>query len=691
MRLLALAPVVLLLGFQEAAHPLDVGLKEVSSKMLEEILGYLAGDELEGRCAGFPGNDKASAYIAERFQVAGLKAVGDPDDQGKATYWQYFKIRRGELTTRNCLGFLPGSDPVLKDEIIVVGAHHDHVGKFGQQRAGQLGEMLGTDNIWNGADDNGSGTTALLGIVKAFSAVSARPKRSILFITFSAEEWGLLGSRHYVEHPLLPLDRTVAMFNMDMVGRTDEENTANAYGLGTAEGDRFRPLLELAAKRHGLKFANLDPHFGDGSDHISFFGKGLPVCGISEKGPCPDYHRVTDSPEKIAYGTMERIARTAAQFVWDLADYSGTIRRDAAYRRPAPKEAGKPRLGAYLEAVEGDALKALALGPGRGAMSVNGFVEGAVAVTQGVKEGDILISFNGETFDEDRPREKLTKNLERIIRGEPVALELIRDGKALTLPLTWPLTETDHKIKALIEEYVKTGSPEAARKLAEFGDEAEPRVSRLDPAIAGPLLDGIAVRKAADKLHESWGTRWFVYRDASGKGVGTLRISVAKSKAAGEPLEVTAESRLWGEWLVLRAVCERDGRLTLREASLEGSGGVRKVFPDSTIAESLAGSLVHPHVLLLVATARPSLFSARKLDPTGGRTGVTVSLKDEGDHEVDLGEGKRAKRRKIAYREEGRAPSAIWLDESGRVARMDGPGGRLEASTQAEAEAELAR
>src|SRR6185503_12575935 len=104
----------------------------------------------------------------------------------------------------------------------------------GQHRAGQLGESTADDEIWNGADDNGSGTTALLGVARHLAATEARPRRSILFLTFSAEEWGLLGSRHYVDHPLIPLANTVAMFNMDMVGRTDTEFAANAYALGTA-------------------------------------------------------------------------------------------------------------------------------------------------------------------------------------------------------------------------------------------------------------------------------------------------------------------------------------------------------------------------------------------------------------------------------------------------------------------------
>ena len=438
---LATLGLLLLFPLQEPAHPMDKGLEPLTSALLKEYLTYLASDELEGRCAGFPGNDLATEFIAKKFREAGLKPVGDKDDKGGPTYWQRFTIRRGELTTRNCAGLLEGRDPVLKDEIVVVGAHHDHVGRKGQQRAGQLGSATKEDEIWNGADDNGSGTTALLGVAKAFAAAGARPRRSILFLTFSAEEWGLLGSRHYVSHPLFPLDKTVTMLNMDMVGRTATEGAANAYGLGTVAGDAFRPIVEAAAKRAGLSL-NYDSSFGDGSDHVSFYAKGVPILGLSERGPCPDYHKVTDHAEKIDYGTMEKIARTAALTLFDIADFAGSLRRNPEFKRPVAPDSGKPRLGAYLESVEGEALARLALGEGRGAMSVNGFIENSVAETGGVREGDIIVSFNGETFSADAPREKLTENLDKIARGKPVPLELVRGGKRFTVQLTWPPVET---------------------------------------------------------------------------------------------------------------------------------------------------------------------------------------------------------------------------------------------------------
>ncbi len=644
MRLIATLLLLAPLLQDPAAHPLDAGTRAVDAALLKEILGHLASDELEGRCAGFPGNDKATEYIAKRFADAGLAPAGDPDAAGKKTYFQHFAIRRGELKTRNCAGLIEGSDPALKDQVIVVGAHHDHVGVQGQQRAGQLGQSTETDKIWNGADDNGSGTTALLGVVKAFGAVKARPRRSILFLTFSAEEWGLLGSRHYVQNPLVPLERTAAMLNMDMVGRTDTEFMASCYGLDTVEGDLFRPLLDAAAKRHGLAWATKDGSFGDGSDHISFFAKGVAVVGISEKGPCPDYHKVSDSVEKIAFPTMERIARVAATFTWDLADLEGPVKRSATFKRPAAKESGKPRLGAYLEAVEGESLKALGLGEGKGAMSINGFVENSVAETQGLKEGDIVVTFNGEGFGAERPREKLSENLSKVVRGEAVAIEVLRDGKRLELKLTWPPTERDAKATELIAAWLKGKDDKVLGELAALGDEVEPRAARIAGDDGRTLLGAVAIQRSAGDF------KGVTLRSEDGKT--EWKILAARLREEGEPLEISMRNR--------RTVVQRDHRLSIRSFSIDG----QPVIPDPGIPTGLA-----PEVLVAIASAQPPLFEGPSFLVPGKR----VRIEDTGREEV----APKTTLRKFSWIEEGRKPYAIYLDDSGAVVRVDGPEGLL--------------
>lgn len=423
-----------------AVAPISKGCEAVTDALLKDYLGTLASEEFEGRCAGFPGNDKAAVYLAARMKEAGLKPVGDLDVGGERTYFQVFLFDRGRHITRNCVGLLEGSDEKLRDEIVVIGAHFDHVGRKGQHRAGQLGKALPEDDLWNGADDNGSGTTTVLGVLKAFASAGARPKRSVLFIWFSAEEWGLLGSRWYVQHPIFPLEKTVAMLNLDMTGRTDDVNIANTYGLGTAAGGVFNGIVDRATKTSKDFQLNTNEHYGGGSDHVSFADRKIPVLGFGEKGPCPDYHRVTDHPDRIEYGYMAKIAKAAASAVWEIADAEERPTWNADFRLPAPKDDGKPRLGAYLGALEADELRSLGL-RGRGALVVNGVVPGSVAEKAGVKEDDVLVALDGRPFDVEDPRGTLVEILEKIERGREVDLELIRGKEPLRFKVVWPETK----------------------------------------------------------------------------------------------------------------------------------------------------------------------------------------------------------------------------------------------------------
>src|SRR5262245_27644165 len=169
----------------------ESALNLITEDLLRKHATYLAGDELEGRQAGYEGNRKAAAYIVGIMKEAGLKPVGDPDDAGRPTFYQSFRIWK--LETKNCLGLLEGSDPDLKKEILVVGAHFDHLGIADNEGppSRRSDRPRGDDRIWNGADDNGSGTSTVLALVKAFGEGKLRPKRSILFMAFSGEEGGL--------------------------------------------------------------------------------------------------------------------------------------------------------------------------------------------------------------------------------------------------------------------------------------------------------------------------------------------------------------------------------------------------------------------------------------------------------------------------------------------------------------------
>ena len=302
----------------------EAGVKKVSAERMKKILTHLASDELEGRHAGYAGNDKATEYIAEHFKAIGLKPCGDKNDKGEATYWQAFEFGgRTKLKTRNCVGLFEGADDKLKEEIVVIGAHHDHVGKGGDAtNAGRMrnGKADPEDTIWNGADDNGSGTTTLLEVARAFMEGRIATQRSVLFMTFSAEEYGLLGSVHYCKKPLFPLDKTVAMINMDMVGRNPEKKM-DVGGVGTAEG--WKDLVDGAMKGLDLKYRTSDM-VSPGSDHHSFAQKKVPAVHLFT-GFHDDYHCQSDHVEKISFENMEKIGKFALRLVVAVADRDGRM------------------------------------------------------------------------------------------------------------------------------------------------------------------------------------------------------------------------------------------------------------------------------------------------------------------------------------------------------------------------------
>jgi Zn-dependent M28 family amino/carboxypeptidase len=297
---------------------IDDAVKLVTAKDLEEWATYLASDDLEGRNAGSPGEIKAVEYIVKVYDDAGLKPVGDKDEQDKPTYFQAIQV--GKTKSWNTVAFLEGSDPKLKEEVIVIGGHHDHVGTSTNPHWGQLGGATRDDKIWNGADDNASGTCTVMAVAKAFGKSGLKPKRSILFMTFTAEEGGLNGSRWYVSRPLFPLERHVAMMNLDMVGRNPDK-PVSVHGFGYEDGDAWEKAFEDAVKKTGLKaraFPGAKLGGGD-SDHSSFRAKSIPIIFFFT-GLHADYHRVSDHPEKLSYENMEKVGRTAMYLLWSWAN-----------------------------------------------------------------------------------------------------------------------------------------------------------------------------------------------------------------------------------------------------------------------------------------------------------------------------------------------------------------------------------
>lgn len=209
-----------------------------------------------------------------------------------------------QTKVHNVIGVLEGEGP-LSDETIVIGAHYDHVGYGGQ---GSLAPD--SREVHNGADDNASGTVALIELARRFGSRETAPPRRLVFIAFTAEELGLIGSAHYVKNPVFPLDKTVAMFNMDMVGRL-EEDKLTVFGTGTSS--RWKSLVISEGEAAGFKLSLQPEGFGP-SDHSSFYGKKIPVLHFFT-GTHADYHRPTDDVEKINVDGIERVVGTIESII----------------------------------------------------------------------------------------------------------------------------------------------------------------------------------------------------------------------------------------------------------------------------------------------------------------------------------------------------------------------------------------
>jgi len=415
----------------------DAAFGMVTEDLLRKHATYLASDELEGRQAGYPGNDKASAYIAKVMKDAGLSPVGDKDDKGAATYFQKFKV--GKLETRNCLGFLEGRDAELKKEILVLGAHFDHLGSADNEGPPfqRMERPRGGDKIWNGADDNGSGTTTLLGLVKAFGEGGLKPKRSILFIAFSGEEGGLLGSFHYTAHPIAPIAKHVFMLNLDMVGRNPDK-AMKIDGVGSAEGPRLRKIVEEAAAGAGLKAEVNDAVTVDGgdSDHTPFRRKGVPFIFFFS-GFHADYHKLSDHADKLAYGNMVKVARTAGRILLTLADADETLAARKLEFGKAARGKDQRLLGVGIDDVADGERDALGLKEGEGGMRITQVAEESVAEAAGIEKDDVIVKLDGKALAQGSESADLRKTLDAIAPGKDVEVVVIREGKRKTLTARW--------------------------------------------------------------------------------------------------------------------------------------------------------------------------------------------------------------------------------------------------------------
>ncbi|GGB78513.1 M20/M25/M40 family metallo-hydrolase [Dyadobacter sediminis] len=275
---------------------------------IRKHIEFLASDDLEGRGTATMGEIRAANYIADIFKNAGLKPGGT--DQ---SYFQPFQVSFAIdgnphlLTARNVVGYLDNG----AKKTMVIGAHYDHLGK------GFQGSSLTPDSknkIHNGADDNASGTTGLLELAAHFSGNKFIEKHNILFIAFSGEELGLLGSKYFTENPTIPLDQISCMINMDMIGRLSDEKGLIISGWGTSRA--WGKLIPDLAKKQHLRFT-VDSSGVGASDHTSFYLKNIPVVQFFTGGHS-DYHKISDDVAKINFQGEASILNLIAGLVEKL-------------------------------------------------------------------------------------------------------------------------------------------------------------------------------------------------------------------------------------------------------------------------------------------------------------------------------------------------------------------------------------
>jgi hypothetical protein len=331
----------------------------------------------------------AAEYIAAAFRGLRLRTVLT-DSAGKPTYFQPFPARGpavahaglgDSLASRNVVALIPGTDRKLRGQVVVLGAHYDHLGRSPffstDPKAG--------DAIRNGADDNASGTAAVIELARLLSA--RPPKRSVIVAAFSGEELGLLGSQWLVEHPPVPMDSVAAMLNFDMVGRLANDRLI-VYGVATAEE---LPALVDSVNAAGprLSVKGIGDGFGP-SDQSSFYGKDVPVLHFFTDQH-PDYHAATDDVERINAAGEARVVDLALGVARAIADRPGrlTFRRAPVTARAM---SGDPAAGpqVYLGSVPDMASDEV-----RG-LRLSGVSAGSPGDRAGLKAGDVVVELDGK-------------------------------------------------------------------------------------------------------------------------------------------------------------------------------------------------------------------------------------------------------------------------------------------------------
>ncbi len=389
---------------------------------LRQDVAYLASDALEGRATGTAGNDSAAAFIARRFRSLGLTApirgFIQPFDARPAAAAQHGLA--ASLPTQNVVALIPGRDAALRGQYVVVGAHFDHLG-----RSGTFGALdpHAPNAIRNGADDNASGTAAIMELARLLRA--SPPRSSVAIVAFSGEELGLLGSAHFVANPPAPFatDSVRAMLNFDMVGRVRNDRL---LVFGTATAAEWPDLVTAANRPTQFTLAMVGDGFGP-SDHSSFYARNIPVLHFFSDAH-EDYHRASDDAERINVAGIARVVRLAERIVHAIGDRAAPLTFvqatvTASARSAAPRSGAQAYLGSVPDMAAGD----------RPGLRLTGVTPGSPADRAGLRADDLVVLLGGATVSD------LTSYSDALYAhkpGDEVEIVVLRGSERLTLRVT---------------------------------------------------------------------------------------------------------------------------------------------------------------------------------------------------------------------------------------------------------------
>ena len=289
----------------------------ITAAELKDHLYTFASDEFQGRDTGKPGQKKAANYLKDNYMKMEIASPLGGEDYFQDIPSSFFNNKYND--SENVVAFIKGSE--FPEEIVVISAHYDHVG------------MDADGNIYNGADDDGSGTVSILEIAEAFKEAQNdgyQPRRSILFLHVTGEEKGLLGSDYYTKNPIFPLENTVTDLNTDMIGRIDPKHEDNPNYIYLIGSDKLSTQLHELSEEVNNKYTqfDLDYTYNDEndpnrfyyrSDHYNFAKHNIPVI-FYFNGTHADYHQPTDTPDKIEYDLMARRAQLIFYTAWEVAN-----------------------------------------------------------------------------------------------------------------------------------------------------------------------------------------------------------------------------------------------------------------------------------------------------------------------------------------------------------------------------------